>query len=849
MSIFQNRILQTILIALLIISIAPSAFVGEGVGQPYWIHFKDKGLKSRTDIVNAKHSYQAQLPQKAIARRIRNNMDPVIRETDLPMDLNYIAILNEISGLKIRHQSRWLNAVSVDVGEEHLTEILELPFVIKVSPVRSFFRNHDEETRFHPREEDRQLPDRDYNLDYGRSLPQNEILNVPNMHDTGLSGRGILIGMLDSGFNNLEHNCFAELEVLDEYDFVNDDDNVDDEDDAGNGDHGTKTLSIIGGYEPEQMIGIAYGASFVLGKTENTEWERPVEEDHWVAGIEWMDELGVDIVSSSLTYSNWYDYEDMDGETAVTTIAAEMAVDVGMIVIVSMGNSGRSQHPLDKMGAPADGFRVFGIGATNRDGEYDAYSSVGPTFDGRIKPDFTAQGSNVRFASTRNDNEYGAGMGTSFSAPAIAGLCALLLEANPLLNPLTIRDVLRESSDHSDEPDTLYGWGIPDGMTALEVADPGAQRLNLNLFSGWNLISHNLNFLQVRMGEIFGDLAEDDELLLVKDILGRFYYPARDFDNIPFWEKLDGYWVRAGNDAVIELEGDKIPLMTPIQAQEGWQIVSYLPDFPLSAEVAFSSLIAADNLIIAKDGRGRFILPSYDFNNIPLCRAGKGYMVKVENNGTLVYPRRRQLDFVEREDIEPENLKVAIDTPFNMSLLITSFTGLSKGDEIGFFDSENRLIGSTIFTGTSCGISLWGGEKIDQFPTAKVYDLKTCRLLPLNIEVLSGSEEYIPNDWSVIGVTSSSQDDKSDQIDANLFSVFPIPFNSQVRIRYDNSLNEKLDVVFFDLSGREVSRKSLSGRNFSELIFSTGTWASGAYLLRIQQGNVILGEQLVQHIR
>jgi len=610
---------------------------------PYWIYFQDKGFHDRESLDTALNQLTSELTPKARKRRVRVGRAQLVDEMDLPVNLDYIKQVAVIDGVKIRISSRWLNAVSANLPSAELETVRRLPFVTDIKPVRRFIR-HREENIIDDVPPDDRLPHRDWNLEYGLSLRQNIFLNAPELHDRGYSGHGVLVGLLDSGFDNLAHNCFRELDLLAAYDFVNDDDNVGDEGDIGEGSHGTKTLSIIAGYDPDQLIGIAYGATYVIAKTEVSIWERPVEEDYWVAGIEWMDELGVEVVSSSLSYMDWYDYEDLDGETAVTTIAAERAIDVGMIVVISMGNTGRNNYPHDKMGAPADGFRAFAIGSVDRDSSCSVFSSHGPTWDRRIKPDFTTLGSNVRFASSRNNDRYGGGLGTSFSAPAIAGLCALLLEANPYLSPLAIRDVLREVGNNNEEPDTLYGWGIPNGLTALGLAQPQEIELVIELIAGWNIVSHNLNIPAIDVRDVMAPVVERDSLVIVKDGQGRFYYPLMDFNNIPFWSQKEGYQIRVTEPAELVFEGQLVAYNTPMELNEGWQIIAYLPNFQMMAETAFRCLVEEGVLDIVKDEFGRFYFPEFDFNNIPSCQPSRGYQIKLNDDAVLVYPRIRHVD-------------------------------------------------------------------------------------------------------------------------------------------------------------------------------------------------------------
>ena len=255
-------------------------------------------------------------------------------------------------------------------------------------------------------------------LDYGPSLGQLAQIKVPEVHDMGLHGEGVVVGVFDAGFSNLAHEAFAGLRILASHDFVNGDEDVGDGADRGEGSHGTQTLSTLAGYKPGQLIGPAFAASVLLAKTENTESETPVEEDNWAAAAEWAEALGVDVVSSSLGYLDYdgpypsYSWADMNGERAISTRAAERAASLGVVVVNSAGNSGFNPDH-NTLGAPADGRRVLAVAAVSSSGRRADFSSVGPSADGRVKPDLAAQGVSVRVASPDRVNGYTVSSGTS----------------------------------------------------------------------------------------------------------------------------------------------------------------------------------------------------------------------------------------------------------------------------------------------------------------------------------------------------------------------------------------------------------------------------------------------------
>ena len=445
---------------------------------PVWVFFKDKGNNLNLKLSEA----ESNLPEHAIQRRkkVMGSKSTYATFYDIPVQNSY---LNEISILsqKIRQKSNWLNAVSVEATENQIDIIAALPFVKKVDIVRtSTIKENNSEFDFANSYQNFSFPNSSkYNLNYGSSLNQLEQINVPAAHDLGYNGNGIIICVMDAGFNNLEHQVFANMisenRILGTWDFVNNDTIVDDQGDMGTGDHGTMTLSTIGGFYEGQLIGPAYGAKYILTKTENTDSETTVEEDNWVAAMEWAENnWGPDITSTSLGYIGFddgtgYDASELDGNTATITIGADIAASLGILVVNSAGNEGSGTTTI---GAPADGDSVLAVGAVYDDGSRVYFSSVGPTGDGRIKPEVMAQGAGVTVASPYSSSGYTTADGTSFSCPLTAGASAVLMQMVPSASNMDIFEALKMTANNHEAPNNEYGWGIIDIMAAYQYFAP-----------------------------------------------------------------------------------------------------------------------------------------------------------------------------------------------------------------------------------------------------------------------------------------------------------------------------------------------------------------------------------------
>jgi subtilisin family serine protease len=434
-----------------------------------WIFLVDKGPNPTRRLA----AVEASLKARALIRRLRHRGPENLVDTyDIPVYEPYVEQLRAYVH-RIRHRSRWLNAVSLEARGQDLIELAALPFVLRLKAVAiSTWRDPVVEPMIQAQKPIFSLED--HRLDYGDSLAQLELMRVPDLHDQGFSGKGVLICMLDSGFNALDHQALDHLDIVATWDFVNNDPLVGDETgQMGTGNHGTSTLGALAGFYPGELIGPAYNASFLLGKTENTDWERHVEEDHWVAGAEWADEWGADIISSSLGYR--YDFshgeadysgEEMDGETAVVTRGANIAAARGILIVNSAGNEREIEFPLSTLNAPSDSPLVLAAGAVNSAGRRVNFSSVGPTADGRIKPDVMAQGAAVRSAVSSALDAYGWVQGTSFSCPLTAGVAALVMEAHPTWTNLEIMQALKSTASQADQPDNRMGWGVVDAVDA-----------------------------------------------------------------------------------------------------------------------------------------------------------------------------------------------------------------------------------------------------------------------------------------------------------------------------------------------------------------------------------------------
>ncbi len=415
------------------------------------------------------------LTDRALKRRARVGLDEVVF-VDLPVATQYIEQIVNL-GARHRRSSRILNAASFEIPADRLDRVGALPFVAEMRPLAGFTGNpkavDDDAGRDVPTTAELS-PDA---LDYGSSFAQLDQINVPAVHDRGYTGSGVTLAIMDDGFRK-SHEAFAphyaEGRVLGEWDFINNDGNTAIEDGEGSvqWSHGTRVWSVAGGDSEGNVYGPAYGASFILCKTEDQTSETPVEEDNWVAALEFSDSIGVDVINTSLGYSDWYTSADFDGKTAVITLAANTGDGLGIIVCNSAGNYGSGATSITP---PADAYDILAVGSVYSTGIIVSSSSRGPTYDTgdpndppRIKPEVCARGVSDRTASYISDTTYTTGSGTSFATPLVAGVACLVIEAHPDWTPYQVRQAIKLTASRATSPDNAYGWGIVNAEAAID---------------------------------------------------------------------------------------------------------------------------------------------------------------------------------------------------------------------------------------------------------------------------------------------------------------------------------------------------------------------------------------------
>lgn len=458
--------------------------------QDAWVYFTDKP-NAGTYLANP----LTMLTQRALDRRSAQGI--ALDMKDVPINQPYVDAVAAATGITVMSKSKWFNCVHVRGSQADINALLGLPFVSAVDFADDALDAQPRQAAHGSEQRSFRTSETWADYNYGTSSSQIQLVKGHTLHQAGHTGNGMVIAVLDAGFPGVDTApAFQQIQqqgqILGGYNYLNDSTDF-----YTGGSHGTLVLSTMAGYVEGQLVGTAPDASYYLFMTEDATSENPVEESYWVEAAEEADRLGADIINTSLGYM-FYDniayshsYQDMDGATTFISKGAGIAASRGMLVVVAAGNSGAQAEP--HIQAPADAIGILTVGAVASNGQIAGFSSIGPSFDGRVKPDVVAQGVSDVVANPegalQNSN------GTSFAAPVISGLAACLWQAYPDMTAAGIIQLIRESAHLYATPNAQYGYGIPDFSSALALAQDPVENTGIRFFP--NPV-HDL--LQVRLG-------------------------------------------------------------------------------------------------------------------------------------------------------------------------------------------------------------------------------------------------------------------------------------------------------------------------------------------------------------
>ena len=492
------------------------------------------------------------LSTRAVARRANQNIGYDFM--DLPVTQSYIDSLAS-HGATILNKTKWFNGVTIETTDTNvLNSILNLPFVVNSqSPVGRFSGHGKDITPLGFLQKESMLRTSSYtipqriaqtkSIDYGYAYNQIHMIYGDYLHNMGYKGEGMVIGVLDAGylhadtmmgFDSLRNNN----QILGTRNFVQ----------AINNDvyqdhwHGCMVLSLMGGNWPGMIVGTAPHANYWLIVTEDANTENVIEEYNWASGAEFADSVGVDIITTSLGYTQFdhsdqnHTYSDLNGHITIAAKAATMAAERGILVLAAAGNDGnQAWHHIS---TPADADSILAVGAVDASRNYATFSSVGYSSDGRVKPDVADQGAGTTImdpiwsANSLNTS----GNGTSFATPILAGAAACLWQAHPTMTAMEIRRAIIESASQYLNPDTLLGYGIPNFALASSVLTgiPFASNDNLlniypnpfdNTFT-FDFFSDTSQNIDIAIFNVEGKLIESESRSLVSGSINKITIPS-----------------------------------------------------------------------------------------------------------------------------------------------------------------------------------------------------------------------------------------------------------------------------------------------------------------------------------
>ncbi len=429
----------------------------------YLVYFKDKN--SSPYSINKPAEF---LSEKSLERRTNQHIE--INQSDLPVNVSYVNGIKAI-GVEVLNKSKWFNAITVSANDESKINIIKaLPYVKQLQllagptnqRVPSKFQTGSQALSS-PAEMQNEKSINSNFYDYGPSYYQSHQIGVDCLHNLGYHGEGVTVAFLDAGYYKVDSlPAFDSLrvnnQIIGTYDFVANNTSV-----YEDFTHGMATLSCVGGNLPSRLVGTAPKANFWLLRTEDAGTETLQEEVNWLVGAEFADSVGASVINSSLGYSLFdgnignHTYADLDGNTTIVTKAADWAASKGIFVNSSAGNS--AGPPWYKITAPADADSILTVGAVDSGGVTASFSSRGPSYDGRVKPNTAARGWASTVASPFGDIEYQSG--TSFASPITAGAVACLWQAHPTATNMQLLSAVQQSANQYFFPDSLQGYGIP----------------------------------------------------------------------------------------------------------------------------------------------------------------------------------------------------------------------------------------------------------------------------------------------------------------------------------------------------------------------------------------------------
>jgi hypothetical protein len=173
-----------------------------------------------------------------------------------------------------------------------------------------------------------------------------------------------------------------------------------------------------------------------------------------------------------------------------------------------------------------------------------------------------------------------------------------------------------------------------DGLVDYTPPSTGSQ--TIGLAQGWNLISSRINPSDPAIESVFGGV--DADLSLVKNEAGDIYSPGVGLNNIGDWQSREGYLVYMTNSQSMSVSGYGVDPTTSFMLEEGWNLIPYYPETPMTPADAFASISA--ELVLVKNQAGETYVPDPQdpIDDIGQLQPGQAYKVYVSSPVSFSYP-------------------------------------------------------------------------------------------------------------------------------------------------------------------------------------------------------------------
>ena len=461
-------------------------------------------LKPKENTANYFANPLQMLSQRALDRRTKYNIQ--LDEKDIPISTTRIQEIKKLNLVYVG-KTKWLNTIMVEITNPSIvTTLANLSFV---ESVKTMVRNSSGATfqKKEPKWTDLNSKKANYNYGYAEEFINQ--INLKPLHQAGFMGKGVFVGVIDAGFPGVNTiSAFAKLRsenrIFDTYDFVEKKQNVD-----GADSHGTMVLSTMAAEVDDNYVGSAPKATYSLYRSEDNNSETPKELIYWIQAAERADSVGVDVINTSLGYTEFddprydYKYADMDGKTTLISQGAEVGASRGILLVNAAGNEGND--PWKMISAPADAKNVFTIGANDSSKNPADFTSFGPNAVGILKPNVSALGQNIVVYLPSGSLTYS--NGTSFASPVTAGAMAVILQKFPKVPLENLKDNVQKSAHLFGNPTYQLGYGIPNYekanqelLAVSEVSTPNQLKIYPNPFKDELHIQSNN---EIKMIEIY----------------------------------------------------------------------------------------------------------------------------------------------------------------------------------------------------------------------------------------------------------------------------------------------------------------------------------------------------------